>query len=134
MSDINKQVDQPIGMMESLAKQAYDAYGDDAEWKTWDGRPMPTWDDLTTAVRDHWKAAIHSVCSTIKPDYLLAQAESAWITDFDNRQQAEIRFSQEYYKNFQHGTDGHNAKVIIAKMVTLLDKNNAKAIGYEDRT
>jgi hypothetical protein len=25
----------------------YDAYGETANWKTFDGRPMPTWDELS---------------------------------------------------------------------------------------
>jgi hypothetical protein len=43
-----------------------------------------------------------------------------WLNNFDDRQQKEIRFAQFYAKNFNHGTDGHNAKVIIAKMAELL--------------
>lgn len=42
-------------------KTAYEAYGRDADWKTYDGRPMPTWDDLTEAVRGHWIAAALAV-------------------------------------------------------------------------
>ena len=38
-----------------------------------------------------------------------------WLKLFDKRQQKEIRFSQVYVNEFEHGTDGHNAKVIIAK-------------------
>jgi len=30
----------------SLGQVGYEAYGATAEWKTFDGRPMPTWDDL----------------------------------------------------------------------------------------
>lgn len=45
-----------------------------------------------------------------------------WLEQFDERQQKEIRFSQVYVNEFEHGTDGHNAKVIIAKMAALLDK------------
>lgn len=45
-----------------------------------------------------------------------------WLKLFDERQQKEIKFSQVYVNEFEHGTDGHNAKVIIAKMSALLDK------------
>ena len=43
-----------------------------------------------------------------------------WLEKFDKRQQDEIRFSQLYAASFGHGTDGHNAKIIIAKMAKLL--------------
>lgn len=36
---------------------AYNAYGDHASWLTFDGRPMPRWDELGDAVRSHWIAA-----------------------------------------------------------------------------
>lgn len=38
------------------AELLYNAYGDDAEWQTWDGRPMPDWQDLSPAVQRHWRA------------------------------------------------------------------------------
>lgn len=44
-----------------------------------------------------------------------------WHKHFDERQLDEIRFSQVYLKDFNHGTDGHNAKIIIAKMASKLD-------------
>lgn len=45
-----------------------------------------------------------------------------WLNSFDERQRKEIEFSELYAKEFGHGTDGHNAKMIIAKMVLILDK------------
>lgn len=45
-----------------------------------------------------------------------------WRNNFDDRQKAEIKFSILYEKEFNHGTDGHNAKLIIAKMAILLDE------------
>ena len=44
-----------------------------------------------------------------------------WHSQFDERQQREISFSQTYTRYFKHGTDGHNAKLIIAKMQLILD-------------
>ena len=46
----------------------------------------------------------------------------SWLNQFDERQRKEIEFSILYLNQFEHGTDGHNAKVIIAKMAALLDK------------
>lgn len=40
-----------------LAKAAYEEYGDTAEWETFDGRPMPAWDDLPERTRTLWAMA-----------------------------------------------------------------------------
>lgn len=45
-----------------------------------------------------------------------------WRKNFDERQLKEIDFSVLYEQTFAHGTDGHNAKMIIAKMAKLLDE------------
>lgn len=44
-----------------------------------------------------------------------------WLKLFDERQQKEIEFSELYSKEFAHGTEGHNAKLVIAKMSNLLN-------------
>lgn len=46
-----------------LARYAYEAYGDDADWQTFDGRPMPKWDDLDWKTKRHWSAAVHGILS-----------------------------------------------------------------------
>jgi hypothetical protein len=46
---------------------------------------------------------------------------NAWGRQFDDRQMKEIKFSCLYARDFGHGTDGHNAKLIIAKFVELLE-------------
>lgn len=54
-----------------LARVMFNAYGEHAEWKSWDGRPMPKWSkddwpsgtpdddrrEINDAVRSHWIAA-----------------------------------------------------------------------------
>ena len=45
----------------------------------------------------------------------------AWETHFDERQRKEISFCMVYADNFAHGTDGHNIRLIVAKMARLLD-------------
>jgi hypothetical protein len=42
---------------EADAKIAYQAYGDNAEWKNFMGNAMPKWEDLPEAIRGHWVAA-----------------------------------------------------------------------------
>lgn len=48
-----------------LAISAYNAYGDDAGWKTWNGKDMPQWDDLGIAVQSHWIAAVAEVVNAL---------------------------------------------------------------------
>jgi hypothetical protein len=56
---------------------------------------------------------------------------STWLALFDERQRKEIAFDRLYAAQFGHGTDGHNAKMIIAKMADLLDKHDAAKIAGE---
>lgn len=50
------------------------------------------------------------------------EKDFTWQDLFDERQRKEIAFSRIYAREFAHGTDGHNGKIIIAKMADLLDK------------
>ncbi len=45
----------------TLAQIGYEAYGFKAEWKTWDGKAMPTWADLGDVVRGRWQAAASAI-------------------------------------------------------------------------
>ncbi len=45
-----------------------------------------------------------------------------WLNNFEERQRKQIERSVLYAKDFAHGDDGHNAKLIIAKMAAMLDK------------
>lgn len=44
-----------------------------------------------------------------------------WRSDFTARELKEIDFCRLYQREFAHGTDGHNAKIIIAKLAAILD-------------
>lgn len=44
-----------------------------------------------------------------------------WLKLFDERQVNEIHFDYFYAEKYAHGTDGHNARMIIARMTELLD-------------
>lgn len=50
-----------------------------------------------------------------------------WKARFTERELKEIEFSVLYARDFAHGTDGHNAKIVIAKMAELLDSINPAA-------
>lgn len=59
-----------------------------------------------------------------------AKKSLSWRKHFDERQLKEInqckvyavRFNKVYARDFNHKTDCHNAKLIIAKMAKLLDE------------
>ena len=48
-----------------------------------------------------------------------------WRSDFTERELKEIAFCILYHREFGHGTDGHNAKIIIAKLAAILDSVEA---------
>lgn len=48
--------------------------------------------------------------------------EDTWYAELDERQLAEVEFAKLYASQFEHGTDGHNRLLLIAKMAELLDQ------------
>lgn len=54
-----------FGTFADLAKQAYCAYGDEAEWKNYQGKLMPDWDDLPENIRRYWHAATVHIVSIV---------------------------------------------------------------------
>jgi hypothetical protein len=63
-------------------------------------------------------------------DYFLTTGEGGenldWREIFDDRQQKEIALAEIYARDFAHGTTGHNALLVIAKMAAMLDKLDAR--------
>jgi hypothetical protein len=41
----------------AITRDAYHAYGDLREWKAYDGKPMPAFEELPDGIRDAWRAA-----------------------------------------------------------------------------
>lgn len=48
-----------------LAKIAYQAYGDQAEWKNFAGDPMPRWVALGERIQGCWEAAAEAIYSAV---------------------------------------------------------------------
>lgn len=44
-----------------------------------------------------------------------------WRDLLDDRQQKQVEWSKLYEMDYHHGDDGHNAKLLIAKMADMLD-------------
>jgi hypothetical protein len=55
-----------------------------------------------------------------------------WLGAFTEREKSEIRLAVLYAQDFNHGTDGHNAKIIIAKMVKILESNKIENYPPQD--
>ncbi len=45
-----------------------------------------------------------------------------WKTHFTERELKEIEYCQLYQRDFHHGTDGHNIRLIVAKLVNILEE------------
>ncbi|HEY8095006.1 MAG TPA: hypothetical protein VIE65_02795 [Methylobacter sp.] len=45
----------------SLGQVGYEAYGDDAQWKAYDGNPMPKWTDLRFDIKRKWEVAAQAI-------------------------------------------------------------------------
>lgn len=50
------------GDLDAAARRAYAAYNEtgpmDRHWKTFDGRPVPAWDELPVVIQEKWRAAV----------------------------------------------------------------------------
>lgn len=49
-----------------LAQLAYQAYGEQTDFKNYQGNPMPAWDDLGDAIQDAWLAAADAVAEDVQ--------------------------------------------------------------------
>lgn len=107
-------------MADSLGKVAYQAYGNNRDWKDYRGNPMPAWEGLSNGINQAWEVAAAAAVSAADDS---PKAED-WRKQFDERQQRQIKWATQYATpEFSHGDDGHNSKLIIAKMAKLLDGN-----------
>ena len=100
----------------STAQELYEAYGDHADWKNFQGNAMPAWKDLTDAVRGHWQAVADAV-PTPEP-----VEPTDFYAEFDDRELERIRRSVEYADAkavTNASADGKAA--LIAKMARLLN-------------
>jgi hypothetical protein len=47
--------------MKSLGQIGYEAYGEHAYWKNFQGDRMPNWEDLPDAIKLHWETAASAI-------------------------------------------------------------------------
>ena len=48
-----------------LARIGYQAYGEEAKWKNWQGLPMPNWEDLPENIKIYWTKAAKSIAEEV---------------------------------------------------------------------
>jgi hypothetical protein len=57
--------DDPETVAKALGRIGYEAYGREADWKAYNGEPMPTWDDLPDHIHRKWSAAAKGILDAI---------------------------------------------------------------------
>lgn len=55
-------------------------------------------------------------------DPTIDQPLDDWFMNFDPRQRKEIIFALDYAQNYAHGTAGHMAYMVIARLVSMVEK------------
>lgn len=60
-----------------LAQIGYEGYGNNRDWKTYDDRPMPKWEELPESIQDAWVAAFRAVSEHFKASLDVRDTEKA---------------------------------------------------------
>lgn len=58
-----------------LAKRAYEAYGEEAGWKVFDGKPMKAWEDATPRIRNNWRASAVEIAKLLGCEIIFDREE-----------------------------------------------------------
>lgn len=88
-----------------LGEFSYTAYGFNRNWKTYDDKPMPKWEDLTPEIQAAWAYVEQANAEKFSPKIKLSKR------DF-----AEVTLASKYVEEFNHGTSGHLAYQVMAKL------------------
>lgn len=81
--------------MRTLGQVGFDAYGDEAEWKAFDGRPMPQWDEnLRADIKHKWEVAAKAIVKESSPAKLLQEILNAMEGDCTQNEIAEVCLSR----------------------------------------
>jgi len=51
--------------LRQLAQIGYEAYGAEADWKAYNGEPMPQWDELPQHIQTKWRAATAAITKAL---------------------------------------------------------------------
>jgi len=66
----------------SLGQIAFEAYSKAVGGKTWDGKPIPHWNDVSASVRNAWDVAARAVESEVRGRKVQAMAKYLYVHGF----------------------------------------------------
>lgn len=66
--------------------------------------------------------------SDFQEDSTIDQPLSDWLNNFDPRMRQEIALATEYVERFNHGTSGHLAFQVIARLAKVLETYKRKGV------
>lgn len=100
---------------------AYNAYAAMRAGKAVDGTLLPTFDNMASDIKAAWESS--------------AIVVRLWTTDeinalFSQRELQEIAFNIAYLVDYNHGTDGHILRTIIAKFYLAVTSGIGDVTGY----
>ena len=58
-----------MNMTEHLGKVAYEAYCETRQWKSFNGDPLPRWDNVRPDIKEGWQVAARAILITMR-DYI----------------------------------------------------------------
>lgn len=62
----------------SIGQIGYEAYGEDAGWKAFDGRPMPQWSDLRADIAARWEVAAAAIAEDVRAACREEELDRSW--------------------------------------------------------
>ena len=93
------------------AQEAYEAYGDHADWTSSDGARMPSWEFLGDTTQAHWTAAVSKILGD-EPDLMDPDDLKNQIADLKNQIALEfVQRAQEIYDDPARKNPGRQAGI-----------------------
>lgn len=97
-------------MSVTKGEAAYSRYGTRRNWKTYDEKPMPKWEELLPEIQEAWEAAGEGVLAQVVVELGL-----------DDREIAKIYHALSYKNDFSNaGVSGHTDYLLLAKLAIAL--------------
>lgn len=59
----------------STPQIAYEAYGQSRDWRTYDGKPMPQWNELPPEIVTAWEAASNAIVKVVIESFITSAKE-----------------------------------------------------------
>lgn len=89
-----------------LAQIAFEHYSDYTGWKTYNGKPIPPFEEIGEPIQRAWESAARGVVEQLRPEVTL-----------DVREHAAVRFCRDYATNHAAAAvPGHSLIMLVAKL------------------